>query len=202
MAASSGPSEHHAWINTWIAPPDREGAGKLLDALGSAADASPYLSRVKRLVVDGPLRAELGISLYDETAWGVIRWRRAIGRPATPTLSAGFGILHQYDLSFEDTVTGQRFGGWVNAGQPQVWDGPEDAETHAISFMVHGVAQWTNRVIVGLAVGVRWQASEEPSMTGRQRVVSYPSTLRNGEFEVAKGGAPVDLGVFEVIRTW
>jgi hypothetical protein len=201
-ARSPAPSDPHAWIDTWIAPPDREGAKKLLDAVSSVADASPFLTRVKGVVVDGPRRAELGISLYDETVWGVIRWQRAIGRPATPTLADGFGIRHEFCLCIEDTVTGRTLGDWVAAGEPRVWDGPDDPETHAVSFMLHGVARWKNRVIVGLASGVAWQPAEKPWMTQRQRVVAYPPALTKGEFDVSKGGAPYDLGVFEVVRTW
>jgi len=202
MATPPHPSDSPAWIETWIAPPDREGTRKLFDALTAVTDASPYLTRVKRLVVDGPLRDDPGVSLYRETAWGVIRWDRALGRPGTVSLASGFSIVHQYDLSFDDTLTGRRFGDWIDAGQPQVWDGPDDTETHAVSFMLHGVAQWTNRVVVGLVPGVSWQPVEEPWMTQRPRVVSSPASLRKGEFEVSNGGAPVDLGVFEVIRIW
>ena len=196
------PPDDHAWIDTWIAPPEREGMRKLLHALGSVSDASPYLTRVKRHVVDGPLRGDLGISLYDESIWGVIRWPRGIGSPVTPTLAAGFSIRHEYDFSFEDTVTGYRFGGWVDAGQPQLWDGPDDESTHAVSFMLRGIAQWTNRVIIGLMPGVTWQPVEAPWMTQRRRFVSYPAALKNGEFEVSRGSAPLDLGTFEVIRGW
>jgi hypothetical protein len=195
--------EDLAWIDTWIAPPHGEGMRKLMDVLTSVRDASPYLTRVKHHLVDGPLRDELGITIYDETVWGVIRWNRAVGRPATPTLAAGFGIVHQYSLTFEvPPGSGHVIGDWVSAGKPQVWDGPDDEESHAVSFLLHGVAQWKNRVIVGLAQGVDWAPAEKPWMTQRQRVVAYPASLPKGEFNVIGGGAPVDLGVFEVIRTW
>ena len=69
--------ESLAWIDQWIAPPHGDEVRKLFSALGKVSDASPYLTRVKRYVVDGPLRNELGISLYDATIWGQIRWRRS-----------------------------------------------------------------------------------------------------------------------------
>ncbi len=206
---SPTPSLHEdlGWIDHWIAPPHGEEVRKLMDTLTSVGDASPYMTRVKRHVVDGPLRGELGISLYDETVWGVIRWRRALGRPATPTLAGGFVIVHQYDLSFEwtDPESGRTItiGGWVDAGQPQVWDGPDDAETHAVSFMLHGITRLTNRIFVVLKAGVEWQPVEAPWLTQRRRIVTYPAPLLpQGEFNVSKGAAPVDLGIFEVIRTW
>jgi hypothetical protein len=195
-------SDPHAWVDTWIAPPHREGTRKLLDVLGSVADASPYLTRVKHLVVDGPLRDELGVSLYDETAWGVIRWPRAIGRPSTPTLAVGFSIVHEFCLCVTDKVTGRTIGDWTSAGDARIWDGPDDEETHAVSFMLYGMPGWTNRVIVRLALGVIWQPIEKPWMTQRQRAITYPSSLDHGEFEISRGGAPVDLGVFEVVRSW
>ena len=131
-----------AWIDAVVAPPHGDEMRKLHGALGSVADASPYLARVRRLVVDGPLRDELGISLYDETVWGVIRWRRALGKPATPTMAEGFAILHQYDFSLDvggTSESGHTIGGWVQAGDASLWDGPDDAETHAVSFKLQGI---------------------------------------------------------------
>ena len=191
------------WIDTWVAPPHREDIEKLRDAFGSVEDASPYLTLIKRHVVDSPLRDELGITLYDETAWGVIRWSRAIGRPVTPTLAAGFGIVHEYDFSFEvgPPEDRRRIGGWIDAGQPQVWDGPEDDDVYTVNFMLRGIRKWTNRVVIGSG-GVQWQPADEPWMTQRHRYVTYPASCPNGEFTVQAGAAPKDLGIFEVIRSW
>ncbi|HKY19585.1 MAG TPA: hypothetical protein VJM31_00075 [Vicinamibacterales bacterium] len=202
--AASIKGDESAWIDQSIAPPHNEDMGKLLGALGSVADASPFLTRVKQFVVDGPLRRELGISLYDETVWGVIRWRRALGRPGTSSLSAGFAILHQYDFSIDVSGAGpeRTIGGWVPAGAPTLWDGPEDEETLAVSFMLHGVYKWKNRVIVGMAQGVEWHPVDEPWLTQRRRVITYPASLPKGEFDVPRGAAPIDLGVFEVVRSW
>ncbi len=207
MERSDNSHEHvdSAWIDTWIAPPYGEDMRKLLGALSSVADASPYLTRVKRLLVDGPLRSELGITIYDETVWGVIRWRRALGRPATPTMAAGFAILHQYDFSLEvgpDPESRRTIGSWVPGSQAYFWDGPDDAETHAVSFKLQGITKWKNRVIVGMAQGVKWQPAEDPWLTQRRRVVTYPTSLPLGEFDVPQGVAPIDLGVFEVVRSW
>ena len=204
QSPSSPQRDGWAWIDALIAPPHGDGMRKLLGAIGTVEDASPFLTRVKRHLVDGPLRDELGISLYDGTFWGVIRWSRALGKPATSTLSAGFSIVHEFDLSFDvGTEESERIiGGWVNAGAPMVWDGPNDKETYAVSFMLRGILKWTNRVIVGGASGVEWESNDKPWMTKRRRFVVYPATLPNGEFKVSRNAPPVDLGVFEVIRTF
>lgn len=193
------------WMDTWIAPPHGEDIKKLRDALGTVADASPYLTRVKRHVVDGPLRDQLGITLYDETAWGTIRWSRAIGRPETPTLAGGFGIIHQYEfyvrMGQNPDGSARFFEKWIDGNEPVVWDGVEEEETYTVNFMVRGIHKWTNRIIIGSA-GVAWQPADKPWMTQRHRYVTYPATCANGEFKIQKGGAPIDLGVFEVIRSW
>ena len=202
---TSKESDDTSWIDEFVAPPHAEDLRKLLGALSSFDDASPYLTRVRQVVVDDALRSDLGISLYDGTAWGVIRWRRALGRPATPRLSAGFSVVHQYDFSLDVSPgagSGQTIGGWVPAGDPTLWDGPDDADTFAVSFMVQGIHRWRNRVTVGMRNGVEWQPADDPWLTQRRRVVAYPTSLPDGEFDVSRSTPPIDLGIFEVVRSW
>jgi hypothetical protein len=110
--------------------------------------------------------------------------------------------VHEYDLTFqtEDHVIGD----CVSAGAPMIWDGPDDENTHAVSFMLRCNPQRTNRVTVTLASGVPWHPIDKPTIAKRQRVLVYPAAvaLSKGEFNVSKGGAPVDLGMFQVVRTW
>jgi hypothetical protein len=203
MPSEEDPS---AWIDQWMGPRHGEEVRRLFDALSRITDASPFLTRVRRFVVDGPLRGELGITLYDETAWGVIRWSRKLGRPVPSRLAEGFVVTHQYlfvvDLGVCSDGSTRWVQKWLEGGQPQVWDGPDDEETYAVSFMVRGITYWTNRVVVDLAPGVAWQPADEPWQTQRRRIVSYPPALPGGEFEISRGGAPIDLGRFEVFRTW
>jgi hypothetical protein len=198
-----------AWRKRWIRPPLEEELKRLTDALGrvTADSTSPYLTRVKRLIVDGTLKGELGITLYDETVWGVIRWRRGLGRPATPAMADGFVIVHEYclcvDAGQNPDGSERMIGDWVPASTPQVWEGPDDTETHCVGFMLRGVKMWKNRVLVDLVPGVEWQPADAPWLTQRRRVVRYPpSLIPDGEFTVPKGAAPMDLDEFAVVRTW
>ena len=192
-----------AWIDARIAPPHGDGMRKLLSAIGSVEDATPFLTSVKGQVVDGPLRDEHGITIYDGTFWGVIRWSRALGKPKASTLAGGFVFIHEYNLSFDisNPEAEATIGGWVSAGTPWVWDGPNDDETYAVSFMLRGVLRYKNRIIIGSA-GVGWESDDKPWMTKRQRFVVYPASMPAGEFDVFKGAPAVDLGVFEIIRTF
>ena len=186
----------------WIAPPEADEVRKLFSALGRIEDASPYLARVKRHVVDGPLRGELGISIYDETIWGVIRWRRTLGIPATLQRADGFQIVHEYEFSYDagpgsdgEPRTKEK---WLSGNQAEVWEGPDDADTLAVSFMIRGIAQWDNRVSVGLRSPFDWVPPDDPWLTLRRRTINSPP----GASKINVGSEPVDLGIFEVVRTW
>lgn len=186
----------------WISPPQADEVRKLFDALGRIEDASPYLSRVKRHVVDGPLRGELGISIYDETIWGTIRWRRALGMPSTTKRADGFWIVHEYEFSYDagpgsDGVPRTKEK-WLPGTQAEVWDGPDDRDTLAVSFMLRGIKQWDNRVVVAPTSAFDWVPPDDPWLTLRRRAVDNPPQA--SRFSVGKD--PVDLGTFEVVRTW
>jgi hypothetical protein len=196
-------ADHASWEWTqWIAPPEADEVRKLFNALGRIEDASPYLTRVKRYVVDGPLRGELGISIYDETIWGSIRWRRALGTPSTSHRADGFQIVHEYEFSYDagpgsdgEPRTKEK---WLPGNQAEVWDGPDDEETLAVSFMIRGLTQWDNRVSVGLPSPFDWAPPDDPWLTLRRRTIDSPPEASR----LNVGKAPVDLGIFEVVRTW
>jgi hypothetical protein len=199
--------EFLASIDQWIAPPHGDEVRKLFSALGKVSDASPYLTRVKRYVVDGPLRNELGIGLYDATIWGQIRWRRSLGKPESPQLADGFLIEHQYlfwwDAGPGADGTPRTKEKWFRSNQGQLWDGPEDEETLAVNFMLRGVVQRENRVFVDLVTSVEWKPADDPWLTQRRRTIQYPASYPVfTKFPVSKQNAPLDLGVFEVVRAW
>ena len=199
------PPDDSVWRERFIAPPIGEDLRRLAGLLGRVTDdsTSPYLTRVKRLIVAGAVR-DARITLFDETVWGTIRWRRTVGRPATAAMKDGFIIVHEYCLCLDVGVESEHIiGGWVPASTPQVWDGPDDAETHCVSFKLRGVTKWTNRIGVALIPGIDWQPADAPWLPKRGRAVRYPpSLLPGGEFTVPKGAAPMDLDTFEVVRTW
>jgi hypothetical protein len=202
--ASRLPERDDAWINARIAPPHGDGMRKLLGAIGTVEDATPFLTRVKGQVVDGPLREDHNVaSIYNGTFWGVIRWSRSLGKPKSKALAGGFVFIHEYNLSFDisNPEVQASIGGWVSAGTPWVWDGPNDDESYAVSFMLRGVYRYKNRLAIGSA-GVGWEPEDKPWMTKRRRFVVYPASMPDGEFDVIKNGPAIDFGVFEIIRTF
>jgi hypothetical protein len=140
-------------------------------------------------VKDGVIRADI----LSNTVWGMIRWRKALGRPNTVTLASAFVIERtcwQTELVFEKGALREKTF-LVPLREPSKWDGPDDEDYYRVSFMAD-TPQLTTRVRVDFAPLTAWEH-------GIQMIAGFRDIEPSGAGFV-KGSQRVVLDPFEVVR--
>ena len=191
-----------AWAPEQLRPDVSRVESELVRASREHGEAA--LTHIRDLLESEPDFAQLSATVYRETVWGSIRWRRALGHPAGD-MHRAFGLDNQYRL-IDGAVgsDGQVIdrGGWKQPSvPPRLWDGPHDDAYYRVSFMLRGVYPWYNRVLVWLDHSVPWIGVEGPSALAPQRRIQFPESLleANGLFTVPKDGV-TRLDELEVVR--
>ena len=103
------------------------------------------------------------------TVWGTIRWSRQLGCPGTPTLAAGFVIMHIVDRTEHMLKGNAEIPFVVREPQPPpiLWDGTGTGAEHAVHFFSHAAGarpanarsprdENANEFTPELAPGIAW----------------------------------------------
>jgi hypothetical protein len=105
-------------------------------------------------------------ALLEGTAWGAIRWPKALGRPKSASITEAFVVGHQVRtgtlLSLPGGSNTPSYGDWSDAQAPSVWDASLESE-YRVAFMFH--AKVNDKNALGLKTNkltftfssVRWQ---------------------------------------------
>jgi hypothetical protein len=114
-------------------------------------------------------------ALLAGSVWGGIRWPKSLGRPKTPSITAGFNIVHEFKVidyedlgggSYQDTST------FRTQPAPSFWDASSASEYRvAFFFFAGGGGINPNRLIVSLA-SVHWDINPH-IRAGRLRLDPY-----------------------------
>jgi hypothetical protein len=135
-------------------------------------------------------------TIFSNTIWGTIRWKKAIGRPLAPTLASAFVIEHiHWDTVMDVTPDGRVKYVDILAPhkEPSKWDGPDDADYYRVSFMTE-TPQRPTRIRVNFAAQVGWGSSHPIFLRSSFRDIT-PS-----ERYFLKGDKLSILDPFEVVK--
>ena len=97
-------------------------------------------------------------ALLAGSVWGGIRWPKSLGRPKTPSITAGFNIVHEFKrIELVDGGAGgiSDIGEFWTQPAPSVWDASSASEYRVAFFFFAGGGINPNRLIVSLA-NVHW----------------------------------------------
>ena len=118
-------------------------------------------------------------SLLADMVWGLIEWRKSLGKPLAPSLAAGFRITHTYEsIEFYDRGGGifDEVHRWRDAGPLSVVDGPHDERTYRVRFYGWAPFFWVNRIAVEFS-DAAWEST---LFGGRYRTIrGSPRDFRN-----------------------
>jgi hypothetical protein len=109
--------------------------------------------------------SETRFLVLQDTVWGQIKWPKSVGRPLTPSLSAGFQIWHKYNyFTFAEVAPGDYQKTSVSALRPDPlkWDAPDETDNYVVGYFAQAVRGWSNEIGVNLASGVFWGAHLRP----------------------------------------
>lgn len=137
-------------------------------------------------------------TLFANTVWGSIRWKKSIGRPLVPTLASAFVIEHiHWDTVMVGTPDGRIKAVDLVAPhkEPSKWDGPDDADYYRVSFMTE-TPQRPTRIRMNFATHVGWEW-EHPSQVFLRS--SYRDIIPSERYFV-KGDKLLILDPFEVVK--
>jgi hypothetical protein len=100
-------------------------------------------------------------ALLRGAVWGGIHWRKALGRPQTPSIADGFTIVHEFkELKFSDLGGGnyRDDSRYVVRPAPSVWDATKTSDEYRVGFFFYagGGGINPNRLTVKLAP-VSWE---------------------------------------------
>lgn len=195
-------TENFDWLGV-PRPPTPPKLKELLRRLRTPpGEVSTFLTRVKKFLVEDDRDQNFATMLFDRTAWGVIRWRRSLGKPVGPRMSDAFDIKHQYYLIVDGGVNSQGEvidkSKWLDGATPVVSDGPNDEEYYRLTYMLQAASPWKNAIGVFIRTEVKWDLLTPPWM-GPQRRIVYPESLENGLFDANRTGITY-LEDIEVVR--
>jgi hypothetical protein len=117
--------------------------------------------RLREWATEVPAEKKRRTALLADTVWGMIMWKKTLGRPATPRLADGFVIQHDSPPEKESDDTPGARPEWPLGfphAEPQKWDGPHDATYYRVSFITnaYGGPDDVNVLEVAFARGVPW----------------------------------------------
>jgi len=96
--------------------------------------------------------------LFADLAIGQVRWRKSLGRPDAPNLSAGFVLETRFWLDqwhIKDGIIVTDIEGWIPGSAPSVWDGDAELDHYSIRYMFNASHERDNQVHVRFS-SVRW----------------------------------------------
>jgi hypothetical protein len=107
------------------------------------------------------------------TAWGTIRWRRDLGRPAGPELSAGFTMSHKAERKGVKCADCPEVTDWLDQADVALFDLPTDGDHYVVGYSCHSMhpldndSAWMlydgrNMVAVAFTPGHRWVSENVP----------------------------------------
>ena len=148
--------------------------------------------------------AVLSQTLFKNTVWTRIVWRRALGYPSGATMSGGFNVQLKYlEINGEIGPDGipRNTSRWRDSQFIRMWDGPHDDEVYRVGIIARGQSPWLNWMGVALQSGVRWEGVDSPLWLRPIRRVVYPTELTDdaGTFTLDDDGITT-LGDFSVTR--
>lgn len=102
-------------------------------------------------------------ALLAGSVWCGIRWAKALGRPKTPTLGAGFAVTHESKPIQYESLPGSIYeetGKWRFEDDVSLWDASTETE-HRVAILMYARlgALSLNRLTVKLADSVNWDIS-------------------------------------------
>ena len=139
-------------------------------------------------------RTEVRRSLFDDMAFGRIRWPRSLGRPDTPNLSDGFVVRAKFwadiwHIDGNGSVVVD-LEGWMPGLPVDLLDNLSEPDHYSVRYLFSAAKQNDNRVEVSLA-NVPWH---RPARFQRPRHLY----LSSHGFEFYSGGTFVSLPTIEI----
>ena len=174
----------------------------------SPDDAEPFLTRVRKVIVDlPPTEGALIDEAIGETIWGQIRWGRSLGWPIANRMADGFTVQFYYGevgsppIGADGTIDPDN--NWREAPKALLWDGPHDEENFRVGIMLHlhyNTRIWRYAPDIHFTPGVKWQGSN-PWWLPPARRIAYPTVgfQGDGTFKIAQFG-PTFLEDFLVVN--
>jgi hypothetical protein len=160
------------------------------DLFTSPDDATPILTRVKKLVLARVPDPDFIDDALGWHVWGEIRWYRSLGWPVAARMADAFSVrFKRYESDpYVSQSGGQPKGRIVDAAPPILWDGPNDDEHFRVSFLFLGSKMFQHELCVELRPEIDWEGTSPPWLPVTRRI-RYPESLPGHQFLVPSVGA-------------
>jgi hypothetical protein len=125
---------------------------------GAFTDGDIDAAKLHRWVHEDPNRAADRLAFLAGTAWGQIRWDKALGHPDSLQRHAAFVVVHSaYVAEIDSGPAGEvKTYQWVSQADVILFDAPDDGDDHVVGFWCRSVPAASNKVNITFAVGPRW----------------------------------------------
>ncbi|CAH2601924.1 conserved protein of unknown function [Rhodovastum atsumiense] len=110
------------------------------------------------------------------TVWGTLLWPKALGRPTTPRLAAGFAFRHWTHPVYKDIAGHLEIVGTEPQLPPVPWDGTDDQGWYRVNFATRAVPDQLNAITICIRTGVLWQ--DRADTLGSGAVAVTPAEAR------------------------